>query len=71
MPTEYSLSDVLERLHQNQLTLEVAVMKLTLREEHQKGKDTGDYVRGALHTIGKIVGYIKQGLAKLRAEGPR
>jgi hypothetical protein len=29
MPTEYSLPDVLERLYQNQLALEAAVMELT------------------------------------------
>lgn len=28
--TEYSLSDVLERMYQNQLTLEAALMELTL-----------------------------------------
>lgn len=33
MPTEYSLGDVLERLYQNQLALEAAVMELTLRAE--------------------------------------
>lgn len=31
MASEYSLTDVLERLYQNQLALEAAVMELTLR----------------------------------------
>lgn len=53
MPTEYSLPDVLERLYQNQLALEAAVMELTLRVEHQGATDTGDNVRGALDTIGE------------------
>ncbi|EJM79584.1 hypothetical protein [Pseudomonas sp. GM60] len=71
MPSpEYSLPDVLERLYQNQLALEAAVMELTLRVERQGATDTGDNVRGALHTIGENAGHIKQGLAKLRAQGP-
>lgn len=31
--TEYSLSDVLERMYQNQLALEAALMELTLQVE--------------------------------------
>ena len=30
MPNEYSLPDVLERMYQNQLALEAALMELTL-----------------------------------------
>jgi hypothetical protein len=39
IPSEYSLSDVLERLYQNQLALEAAVKELTLKERrtHQTG----------------------------------
>ncbi|WPN60274.1 MULTISPECIES: hypothetical protein [unclassified Pseudomonas] len=70
MPTEYSLPDVLERLYQNQLALEAAVMELTLRVERQGATDTGDNVRGALHTIGENAGHIKQGLPKLRTQRP-
>lgn len=70
MPTEYSLGDVLERLYQNQLALEAAVMKLTLSAERQGATDTGENVRGALQTIGENAGHIKQGLAKLKAQGP-
>jgi len=33
MPSEYSLSDVLERIYHNQLALEAAVMELTLQGE--------------------------------------
>lgn len=33
--TEYSLSDVLERMYQNQLALEAALMELTLQVEAQ------------------------------------
>ncbi|CAH0157440.1 hypothetical protein [Pseudomonas brassicacearum] len=69
MPTEYSLSDVLERLCQNQLALEAAIMELTLKVEGQGATDTGDNVRGALQMIGENAGYIKQGLAKLKAQG--
>ncbi|WP_457970739.1 hypothetical protein M1D68_14895 [Pseudomonas sp. R4-84] len=69
MPTEYSLSDVLERLYQNQLALEAAVMELTLKVEGQGATDTGDNVRGALQMIGENAGHIKQGLAKLKAQG--
>ncbi|WP_455824821.1 hypothetical protein [Pseudomonas graminis] len=70
MPTEYSLPDVLERLYQNQLALEAAVMELTLWIERQGTTDTGDNVRRALQTIGENAGHIKQGFAKLKARGP-
>ncbi|MGX0890784.1 hypothetical protein AB7M22_002792 [Pseudomonas sp. ADAK2 TE3594] len=43
-------------------------MELTLRVERQGATDTGDNVRGALHTIGENAGHIKQGLPK--AEDP-
>lgn len=45
-------------------------MKLTLRAERHGATDTGDNVRGALQTIGENAGHIKQGLAKLKAQGP-
>lgn len=64
--TEYSLSDVLERMYQNQLALEAALMELTLQVEAQGLVDVGDNVRGALETIGENAGHIKQGLARLR-----
>ena len=63
--TEYSLSDVLERMYQNQLALEAALMELTLQVEAQGHADVGDNVRGALEAIGENAGHIKQGLARL------
>ncbi|WP_447800619.1 hypothetical protein [Pseudomonas kilonensis] len=69
-PPEYSLPNVLERLYQNQLALEAAVLELTLRIERQGATDTGDNARGAPHTIGENAGHIKQGLAKLRTQDP-
>lgn len=66
MSGEYSLSDVLERMYQNQLRLEAALMELTLSAEKQGSTEVGENVRGALWVIGENTGYIKQGLAKLR-----
>ncbi len=66
MPSEYSLSDVLERMCQNQLAIEAALMELTLHAEAQGHADVGDNVRGALYTIGENAGHIKQGLARLK-----
>lgn len=66
---EYSLSDVLERIYQNQLGLEAALMELTLQVEQQGFTEVGDNVRGALWAIGENAGYIKQGLAKLKGKG--
>jgi hypothetical protein len=70
MPTEYSLGDVLERLYQNQLVSEAAEMELPLWFECYVAIDTGENVRRALQTIGENAGHIKQGLAKLKAQGP-
>lgn len=66
MAGEYSLSDVLERIYQNQLALEAALMEFTLHAEAQGNADVGDNVRGALYTIGENAGHIKQGLARLK-----
>lgn len=66
MPNEYSLRDVLERMDQNQLDLEAALMELTLQVEAQGLADVGDNVRGTLETIGENAGHIKQGLAWLK-----
>ena len=65
MTSDYSLKDVLERLYQNQLALEAAVMELTLWAEHQDAEHVGENVRGALQAIGENAGYLKQGLARL------
>jgi hypothetical protein len=69
MAHEYSLSDVLERMYENQLALEAAVMELTLCLEQQGSIEAGDNVRGALDTIGENAGHIKQGLARLKGVG--
>jgi len=69
MSDKYSLPDVLERLYENQLALEAAVMELTLQIESQSSPQLGQNVRGALETIGDNAGHIKQGLARLRARG--
>ncbi|WP_447786359.1 hypothetical protein [Pseudomonas germanica] len=66
MSDEYSLSDMLERMYQNQLGLEAALMELTLHVEQQGASEVGDNVRGALWAIGANAGHIKQGLAKLK-----
>ncbi|MBK5374224.1 hypothetical protein JFT81_06205 [Pseudomonas sp. TH43] len=68
MANEYSLSDVLERIYQNQLGLEAALMELTLHAEQQGLAEVGDNVRGALWVIGENAGHIKQGLARLRGK---
>ncbi|MBK5544721.1 hypothetical protein JFT85_08075 [Pseudomonas sp. TH04] len=51
MATEYSLPIVLEKIYENQLALEAAIMELTLLAERQGFADAG---------------FIKQGLARLR-----
>lgn len=68
MAVEYSLSDMLERMYQNQLALEAALMELTLHVEKQGMSEIGDNVRGALWAIGENAGHIKQGLAKLKGK---
>jgi hypothetical protein len=68
MSLEYSLSDLLERMYQNQLALEAALMELTLHAERQGLSNIGENVRGALLTIGENSGHVKQGLAKLRSK---
>ncbi|MBV4475247.1 hypothetical protein [Pseudomonas botevensis] len=67
MSDEYSLSDVLERMYQNQLGLEAALMELTLHAEKQGLTEVGDNVRSALWAIGENAGHIRQGLARLKS----
>lgn len=67
---EYSLPDTLERIYENQLALEAALMEFTLLVEEQGNAEVGGNVRGALGTIGENAGHIKQGLARLKAQGP-
>jgi hypothetical protein len=70
MPTEYSLGDVLERLYQNQLALEAALLELTLRAERQGATDTGNTAPGALQMVGENARHNKQDLAKWKAKSP-
>jgi hypothetical protein len=58
----------LERIYHNQLALEATLMELTLRVEQQGSPEVGENVRGALNTLGKNAGHIKQGPAKFRAK---
>lgn len=66
MASEYSLADVIERIYENQLALEAAVMELALWVEKQGTADVSENVRGALFTIGENAGHIKQGLARMK-----
>ncbi|MEK1834053.1 MAG: hypothetical protein AAAB23_01915 [Pseudomonas sp.] len=66
MASNYSLPDVLERMYENQLALEAAIMELTLLAEGQGSLDVGGNVRGALEGIAENAGHIKQGLARLK-----
>ena len=66
MSDEYSLHSVLERMYQNQLDLEAALMELTLHAEESGLEEVGGNIRGALSTIGENAGFINQGLARLR-----
>ncbi|QQD57743.1 hypothetical protein MHB_0008340 [Pseudomonas fluorescens BBc6R8] len=68
MSGEYSLTDLLERIYENQLSLEAALMELTLESEKRGSTEVGENVRGALFVIGENAGHIKQGLAKLRTK---
>lgn len=67
MTSEYSLPIVLEKIYENQLALEAAIMELTLQAERQGFAETGDNARGALSRIGENAGFITQGLARLKA----
>lgn len=68
MSEEYSLSDVLERMYQNQLGLEAVLMELTLQAEQQGLTEVGDNIRCALWAIGENAGHIKQDLARLKGK---
>lgn len=70
MPAPYSLPDMLERMHENQLALEAAIMELSIWTANHGGHHVDQNVRGALETIGENAGYIKQALARLRAQEP-
>lgn len=61
---------MLERIFENQLALESALMELTPLVERQGNAELGDNVRGALEVIGENAGHIKQGLASLKTQEP-
>ncbi|MCX2545368.1 hypothetical protein [Pseudomonas sp. COW5] len=68
MPSEYSLSIVLEKIYENQLALEAALMELVILVEQQGNEAIGENARGALERIGENAGFIRQGLAQLIAK---
>lgn len=53
MSGDYSLPDVLERIYDNQLALDAAIMELTLWLEQRASPELVDIIRGALEAIGK------------------
>ncbi|WP_373424433.1 hypothetical protein [Pseudomonas sp. W4I3] len=53
---------MLERLYENQLALEAALMELTLQIEKQGLDEVASNVRGVLFVIDENAGHIKQGL---------
>lgn len=67
MSTPYSLPDMIERIYENQLALEAALMEMILLAESKGHAEFGENARGALSVIGENAGHIKQGLAKLKA----
>lgn len=71
MASDYSLPAVLEKMYENQLALEAALMELVLWAEDRGAPTVGDNIRGSLYTLGENAGHIRQGLARLRQqEGP-
>lgn len=66
MASEYSLPVVLEKIYENQLALEAALMELVLLSERQGYETVGENARSALERVGENSGFIKQGLARLR-----
>lgn len=65
MAQQYSLSDVLARLYENQLAIEAALMELVLLEEKRGTSEPCESARVALERIGENAGHIKQGIARL------
>ncbi|MNN54684.1 hypothetical protein D3C81_1695150 [compost metagenome] len=65
MVSKYSLPIVLEKIYENQIALEAAIMGLTLLAERKGFAIAGDNARSALNRIYENAGFIKQGLARL------
>lgn len=59
------LPSLLLKINQNQLTLEAAIMELTLWVEQRGSGEVGGNVRGALETISKNEEFINITLAVL------
>jgi hypothetical protein len=66
MPSDYPLSELLERVYENQEALETALMELSLLVEKQGAPEVGGNFRGALETMRENTGYIKQCLGRLK-----
>ena len=67
MPSpEYSLPATLERIYENQLALEVAIIELSLWAVGQGGTRVDENVRGVLDAIGENAGHIKRGIVRLK-----
>jgi hypothetical protein len=69
MASEYSLTVILEKMYENQLGLEAALMELVLLVEQQGNDVVGENARVALERIGENAGFIRQGFARLRMSG--
>ena len=69
MASEYSLTVVLEKMYENQLGIEAALMESVLLVEQQGHETVGDNARTALETIGVNAGFIREGLARLILKG--
>ncbi|WP_243242875.1 hypothetical protein [Pseudomonas atacamensis] len=67
MPSECSLPVLLEKMYENQLALEAALMGLVLHAEQRGQTIIGENARTALERIDENAGFIKQGLARLIA----
>lgn len=65
---EYTLLDTLERLYDNQLALETAIIQLTLLVESQGHAETSENIRSALQAIGNNEGRIRQGLTMIQTK---
>jgi hypothetical protein len=67
MPNSDLLPSLLFKINQNQLSLEAAIMALTLWVEQRGSGEVGGNVRGALKTISKNEEFITMTLAVLMA----
>ncbi|MNW08207.1 hypothetical protein D3C71_2049510 [compost metagenome] len=65
MPNSDLLPSLLFKINQNHLSLEAAIMELTLWVEQHGSGEVGDNVRGALETISKNEEFINMTLSAL------